>query len=138
MQRHGWFHRSLSGFVIALLFGTALAAMPASAAQHMCIARYGAIVHQAGTATCSADATSTATARGDGAHAEATNHSSATANGDGAYAEATNHSTATANGAGSKVVTDGGGNIGIANGIDSNSVADAGTGNTALATGNDN
>src|SRR5665811_604465 len=84
--------------IVALLLTTVLTVNVANAASNYCIARYGNVIAQSGTATCFADAFSVATARGDGAVARAFGGGIAAANGDYSFALSQGPNRAVANG----------------------------------------
>lgn len=118
---------------IMLVFATVMGSQSAVASSNVCIARYGTIVTQQGTAQCGADSTSVAIARGDGSSAYANDNSTATASGSNSQAGASYGSNATVNGAssfayavyGSTAIVNGYGNFAI-----------AGSGNQATVNGN--
>lgn len=126
--------------IVALLLTTVLTANVATAASNVCIARYGHVIHQSGTATCFADATSVATARGDGARAVvATDGGTAIANGDFSYAEAHFPNRAVANGSYvSATAGIGLNNMAVTNGSYSSTASANGSNNTSVSNGDSN
>jgi hypothetical protein len=129
-------HRYFAVLVASLALSLALAQGNAFAGDggNVCIGRNGDLKVQRGTATCSVQDTSDATAIGDGAHAGAHTDGSARAIGDGAEAIAKDNSTAFALG------TDADANAEInsaAVAMGDGAVADAYHESTALATGQD-